>query len=376
MSDYKWNAKEINNKMKYVKERLSNTTDPYEKKKLVWSLLTYHELFQMIGNIRYTGIYNVLDKITHGKYSLQREQKLSGFMSEFDLGSNDLIDENYLQFLLKLLENLAPIHIQKDKLPIINISEQQIVELVNNYFKAIDEELSEKANTILDPNKQHINFATIVRTGTETIYGKNYTDPIFNDSYCSILKTNTLSDPMNLAHEIMHGIDNKHKNWLPFEEYNGFVEIPTMTNDILMIDYLESLGFNENEITTLRTENIETPKVVAFQSLFAIKRRLRKTKNKVYDKASITDIKDCLTEEEKAGLLFVQSYIVAYGLAKQIRENKELGISNLKLLMSTKLHKDKIPDFSFIGLDNIKLLELSQELNQNYSFTEEHSIKR
>lgn len=376
MSKYNWNSREINQKMKYVKERLSNATDLYEKKKLLWSLLTYHELFQMIGNVRYTGIYNVLDKITNGKYSLQREQKLSGYMGEFDFTNIDLVDENYLQFLLKISENIAPIHIQKDKLPDSNLTEQQIVELINNYFKSLDEELSVKADKILDPNKQHINFATIVRTGTEIIYGKNYTDPIFNDSYCSILKTNTLSDPMNLAHEVMHGVDNMHKSWLPFEEYNGFVEIPTMTNDMLMIDCLETLGFNADEITTLRTENIETPKVVAFHGLFTIKRRLKQTKNKVYDEANITDIKDGLTQEEITELLFVQSYVVAYGLAKQIRENKELGLSNLKLLMSTRLPKDKIPDFSFIGLDNSKLLELSQELNQNYSFKEDHSIKR
>lgn len=375
MNEYSWNTKDINDKMKYLKTRLVNTTDPYERKKLIWSILTYNEMLEMIGNIRYTGLYNALDKITRGKYSLQKSEKLQSAMGELEFDNNGKINENYLQFLLSLAENVSSVYIKKDRLEQTNLTPGQVVELTKRYYSSLDTELFNKANHILYKDKKCVNFAKISRTGTETIYGKNYIDPIFNETYCSILQTNTLADPINLAHEVMHGIDNTYKSWLPFEEHHGFIEIPTMTNDMLMADYMESLGYNISDISILKTESLETAKVSAFQSLFSIKKRLRQ-KNKTYDKEAIKDIMDGLTQEEVNGLLFVESYVIAHGLAQQVRENKEIGLFNLKLLMSTRLSKHEIPNFSFIGLANDTLLKISQEIRQGLSYNEENTKRR
>lgn len=52
---------------------------------------------------------------------------------------------------------------------------------------------------------------------------------------------------------------------------------------------------------------------------------------------------------------------MAYGLATQIKNDKETGLNNLKNIMSIKLPKDKIPDYSHIGLSNEVLLQISSD---------------
>lgn len=75
----------------------------------------------------------------------------------------------------------------------------------------------------------------------------------------------------------MHGVHNSYKSWLIFNEYNGLIEIPTYTNDILMADYLEEKGFDKIQVDEMRIENLETMKVTGFQTLYSIENRLRKT---------------------------------------------------------------------------------------------------
>lgn len=64
MTQYRWNLDEI-----------KNSIDSYEKRKLVFALMTYCEILEMNGTIRYTGIYNAIEKLTKYKFSLKRQEK-------------------------------------------------------------------------------------------------------------------------------------------------------------------------------------------------------------------------------------------------------------------------------------------------------------
>ena len=59
-----WNIKDINSKKSYVTERLKNCSDPKEREMLQLSLISYLALLDNSGTLRYTGLYNTMDKIT------------------------------------------------------------------------------------------------------------------------------------------------------------------------------------------------------------------------------------------------------------------------------------------------------------------------
>lgn len=364
MSSYRWNIKEIEEKIKYIKTRLSNSLDFTEKRKLLFTLLTYNEMLEMSGSIRYTGLYNALDKITKQRFTLKKTiKKIELFKNDLTI-ANDLMTAEYLQFLLQLAENVSQIKINRiTKFEQTNLSKEQVVAVVKNYYSSLmDEDLSKKAANILNSDKQLLNFSKMVRNGTEEIYGKNYNDPIFKDTYCSVRYTGTIQDCANLSHEVMHGIENKYKNWLRIDEYFGLGEIATYTNDFLMNDYLNITGFDKLQIEEMKIENIETLKVLGFKTIFSLKMRLKKMKNKLYSESTIEDILELVTSDDLIDLLEVQSYIIAFGLYEQIKTSKDHGIKNLKILMATKLEKNVIPDFSNIGLSQKKLIELSTRI--------------
>ena len=63
----------------------------------------------------------------------------------------------------------------------------------------------------------------------------------------------------------------------------------------------------------------------------------------------------------------IQSGIIAFGLSQQMNYDKELGINNLKQFMKNDIPKQQTPDFSFIGLSNETLLQLSQQMSVDKS---------
>ena len=81
--------------------------------------------------------------------------------------------------------------------------------------------------------------------------------------------------------------------------------------------------------------------------------------------ANISDIRKILNPQLIRQLLEIQSGIIAYGLAKQLSTNRQLGINNLKTFMKNDIDKNQRPDFSFIGLNDQQLLDLSIQYGEN-----------
>ena len=72
-------------------------------------------------------------------------------------------------------------------------------------------------------------------------------------------------------------------------------------------------------------------------------------------------------------LLELESGIISYGIYKRICMDYNMGLNNLKSIMSTALPKDKKPDFSNIGLPDQALLNLSKEIG---SYSKDHEIDK
>ncbi len=147
---------------------------------------------------------------------------------------------------------------------------------------------------------------------------------------------------------------------LPSENYYGFHEVPTYTIDYLFIDYLESKGFDIQEIQKLNEKKDSYIQRLAKLTQIQIKKAL--IRNKKYVEPTIEDIKKVLYPQLIKQLLELQLGVISYGLYNQIESNKIIGLDNLKKFMKKILPRTQIPDFSFIGLENQKLLELSQHI--------------
>ena len=85
-----------------------------------------------------------------------------------------------------------------------------------------------------------------------------------------------------------------------------------------------------------------------------------KTTNFTYENAYF-EIANMLNDN----LFELLSCILAEGLYRQILVNKKQGLINLKEIMKHEFLNDMPPDFSFINLDNDKLIQISSNMMQN-----------
>ena len=123
------------------------------------------------------------------------------------------------------------------------------------------------------------------------------------------------------------------------------------------------MGLDKNEIQKLRLQKDLYLQCLAANVINKIRRYLLSLKNiSFFSDFTAKDVIEILNFDILKDLLEVESGVIAYGLSKQIEENYEEGISNLKIFMKTVIPNDKRPDFSRIGLSDEKLKSLSFEI--------------
>ncbi len=198
--------------------------------------------------------------------------------------------------------------------------------------------------------------------------GLTFNDYTFGKSYINLTKKNNIFDYQVANHEVMHGVDFYMQNKLPSENYYGFHEVPTYTIDYLFIDYLESKGIDTTEVQKLRMKKDNYLQELAKLTQTQIKGEL--IRNKKYKNPTIEDIREVLHPQLIKQLLELQSGVISYGLYNQTRTDKQQGLDNLKKFMKNILPKTQTPDFSFIGLNNQTILNLSKQIG-TYSMTNE-----
>ena len=370
-----WNIKDINSKKSYVTERLKNCSDPKEREILQLSLISYLALLDNSGTLRYTGLYNAMDKITQNKFSEKREHENAQLEQDLFFKDGAVISDEYLQFLLNICNNIAEtqtIDFDDRSITSFDTNYESILNMSHNFYRDLgDQEILEKAEKLLT-DESSINISKIARRGMVDCSGLTFNDYLFGKSYINLTKQNNLFDYQVANHEVMHGVDFYMKNKIPSENYYGFHEVPTYTIDYLFIDYLESKGMDKNEVQKLRMQKDNYLQELAKLTRTQIKGAL--IRNKKYKDPTIEDIREILHPQLIKQLLELQSGVISYGLYCQAKIDKQQGLDNLKSFMKSIIPKTQTPDFSFIGLDNQTILDLSKQIG-TYSMSNEMSTQ-
>ena len=195
MSSYKFNVKEIREKVEHSKELLRGELSPEEKEKIQMSLVAYLGLLNSTSN---TKLFNFLDQITHGKFSESRFKKyecLTGEISgQYLSGSDDYLDDDYLQFLINLSNNIASPYLESPKFNPINISADQMVQVATSFYQSLGdpEILSNYQRIISKPNS--ITISEDVRSGDENFRGICNYDHLYNQPYVTVHTSNDIYD--------------------------------------------------------------------------------------------------------------------------------------------------------------------------------------
>ncbi len=366
--DYKWNTSEIEERIRYVKERLNRTHDQKEIEKLNVTLLTYLSMLDNSGTLRYTRYTNIMDKITNDSYVIKRNNETKRMENSIIASNIGEFDENYINFLLELCKNAVNNRNSYDEYILFTPQEYSNIELVNIskkfYDNLDDSEITEKANIVFN-KPQNINFTTLFRTSSKDYNGINYNDYIFKESFITIKKEDTIMDILTTNHEIGHAINFAFNYDKLFENtYGGFAEVPTYTIDYLMLDFMEELGFNQEEINKLRERKENSLYNLAKYTLNMIKgRMLRSNGMEKYNNFTSEDVKNNLRLIERKNLLEIESIYIAKELYNQIKENKEEGLNKLKEFMKKPTNRSDKPDFSSIGITDEMILECSKKNN-------------
>ena len=359
------NKKEIRDKKKYVITRLRNNSEDIESDNLKYTLAELLLLELSSDELKNLKFYNIAGVLTHGSF-------VSRNMKEFSLISNDInnyvsatFDDSYISFLLDLTYNLNKIETDYDdeRLESIDVKDEDCIQLSKSFFKDLgDQELYDKSSKVLY-DSSHFGFTDTVLDQNRGAYGWTFYDTVFNKPYCVCKRINNYMEYQAFNHEVVHATDFY---FMPktFDKINfGFQEIPTYTLDYLFLDYLDSIGMDSDKVNTLREKKQAHSKLVANQVLFGIKRMLS-LNYKIYniDEANMSQIRSVLNNDIIYDILELESIVVAEGLYRQIKSDKEEGLNNLKKFMKNSVPKGKIPDFSFIGLDNNTLLSISEDM--------------
>lgn len=370
-----WNIKEIKEKKNYVAERLKNCNNPKEREVLQLSLISYLALLDNSGTLRYTAFYNAMDKITQNKFSEKKEQENAQIEQELFFKDGAVISDDYLQFLLNICNNIAEttyVDFDKSYISTLNTDYESILNMSHNFYRNLgDSEILEKAEKLLN-DESSINISKMSRRGMADCSGLTFNDYLFGKAYINLTKQNNLFDYQVANHEVMHGIDFYMQNKIPSENYYGFHEVSTYTIDYLFIDYLESIGIDANEVKKLRMKKDNYLQELAKLTQTQIKGGL--IRNKKYKNPTIEDIRKVLHPQLIKQLLELQSGVISYGLYSQIKIDKQQGLDNLKSFIKKIIPKSQTPDFSFIGLDNQTILDLSKQIGI-YSMKNEISMQ-
>lgn len=362
-----WNINNIREKKKYVEQRLKTCSDSVEKEKLELSLLAYYYLISNSGTIRYTKFYNFMDKISGNKFSLVRENKYAKMENRIVFGEMPILDSNYINFLIQLLLNITNQKslesLSETKLEKLIIPSESLKEISKSFYRQFgDNEICTNAMKLLDDDDA-LNFTSNIRRGYTDFGGITVYDYIFKKAYCNVAQQSNYFDLQATNHEVMHGVDFYFKPKLESEIYHGFHEIPTYTIDYFFIDYLEQIGLKKEEVQKLRMQKEYYLYYLANSALLDIRLKTTLLMKKIKDGIDVSDeVMGIITPEILTKILEVESGIIAFGLYKQIMEDREKGIANLKEILKNGVAKNQIPNFSHIGLPNNQLLSLSTEL--------------
>lgn len=277
------------------------------------------------------------------------------------------ISDEYIYFLIELLNNLTRIKIDYSNdckelsyYPFKSYSIISTSYLFYNYLNDID--FLDISGNILG-NSSHYDFKDkIFSNGITKIAGTTKYDYYFNKPYFICEKSNNLSVYQVFNHEMMHAIElyiSPKKRLMS----SVFREISPYTMDHLFLDFLEQNNYNINDVNALRRRQYAYVKGLSCYVLNNLFNRFECKYGEISDDTiNYENIRSILTTEMLRRMFEIVSCVVAEGLYRQILVNKKQGLTNLKSLIMNYNFEDDVPDFSFVGLSNKKLIKISEKM--------------
>lgn len=364
MSNFKFDIKNIKDKINYAKQLLSrNDLSPIERERIKHSLIAYYAILDSSDSVYNRIITPFLDKISNGKYSSNIDSNRLCKTGDIllDKDSYGLLTKDYLQVLINLASKIQKPQIESTKFEEMSFSDVDLKNITLSFYKSLDSEMEDIINKIIStPGLVNV---TEYRTA-KNIDGVTFYDYIENVPFVNVSRAGTIEDAQVFAHELMHATDFVMQPKYYDSNYYGFHETPTYCNDLLFADFMESNGIDSNEVNKIRSERINYIRGLAYQALFQIRSKIGR---ETFMSGDINSIYNAVDEDILKKLLEVQSGIMAVGLYTQIKHNKENGINNLKTFMSNMIPKTNTPDFSKIGLDYNTLMKICENI-KTYGF--------
>ncbi len=376
MINFKFDEKSIKDKISYAEMLLnSNNLSLVERERVQHSLIAYYDILDSIDNVYNSTIQPFLDKITKGKYSANKDYnrlyKIGGIVLKKE--TYGVLSKEYLQVLVKMASMIQKPQVNATKFGSMEFTNENLRNIAISFYRNLDSELGQVASSIIfTPGL--INVSDYRRE--KKFDGTTWYDYINNVPYVNVSRTGTIVDAQAFCHELMHASDFVMNPKYYDSNYYGFHETPTYCVDLLFADFMESNGIDVNEVNNIRSERINYICGLAYQSLFQIRLKIGR---ETFKSSDIDVVYNALDEDILKNLLEVQSGIMAIGLYKQIYQNKEYGVNNLKGFMKSLISKSEVPDFSKLGLDYETLMTICENIKahgydfSNYSLENEIS---
>lgn len=359
MEKFKFNIKNIRDKISYAEVLLNNNDmSPVERERIQHSLLAYYAVLDSSDSVYNTVIEPFLNKISKGKYSVNKDSKRLCKTGEIILNKDTygVLSKEYLQVLINLASKIQKPQVESTKFDDMKFTEEDLEKIALSFYNSLDQKLGQTVKSIIStPGLINVSdYKKIKRFDGTTWY-----DYVSNVPYVNVSRAGTIEDAQVFCHELMHANDFVMQPKYFDSNYYGFHETTTYCGDLLFADFMETNGVNPNEVNKIRSERINYICGLAYQSLFQIRSKIGR---ETFISGNIDAMYNALDEDILKNLLEVQSGIMAIGLYNQIHQNRELGINNLKIFMSTLIPKSKIPDFSHIGLNYGFLMNICENV--------------
>ena len=360
------NKVEIEEKKKYIIEKLKGYNTVEENAKLrstLINLITLETENEELSNVR---LYNFVDTLSHGKLSLKRKKTTGQIMSKYPYKYSFTIDNDYFMYLLNLLYILKNSYYEfknnRYEFKKLSITDEEKVNIARSFYQQIGNPMISGYAEKIFSDPSHYGFTNTFSNKYKNAYGINLNDSVFNKAYLSIKRNDNILDIISLCHEAMHGIDFYIKPFDPRSMCHGYSEIYPLTINYLIVDYLDSIGFDNKQVEAARHHEKKNTAVQAYKTFEKISEKLLEITNQpVLSKENVTKLRIALDSSTLKEMLKIESTIIAYGIYKQILNNKEIGLNNLCKLMINKPLTGRSPSFSFVGLDRNTILELAKE---------------
>jgi len=366
MTNFKFNLKDIKSKISYAEILLKNTNlSSIERERIQHSVIAYYAVLDSSDSVYNTVLEPFLDKISRGKHLANKDSNRICKTGEIvlDKDSYGILSKEYLQILVNLASSIQKPQVDATKFNNMVFTDENLKSIALSFYDNIDQELGQKVNNIIS-TPGLINVSDYKKN--RRFDGTTWYDYINNVPYVNVSRAGTIEDAQVFCHELMHANDFAMQPKYFDSNYYGFHETPTYCGDLLFADFMEAKGFNSEEVNKVRSERINYIRGLAYQSLFKIRSKIGRES---FMSGNIDEMYTALDEDVLKDLLEVQSGVMAIGLYKQIKNDKEYGIKNLKMFMSSLIPKNKIPDFSHLGLDYGTLMNICENINAHgYDF--------